>query len=40
MNGKNKNLGTFDTEEEAAAIYAKATFLLSNKSGNSKSGEN
>jgi hypothetical protein len=28
MNGKTRNLGTFDTEEDAAAIYAKAAFLV------------
>jgi hypothetical protein len=28
MNGRSKELGTFDTEEAAAAIYAKAAFLV------------
>jgi hypothetical protein len=28
MNGKAIGLGTFDTEEEAAAVYAKAAFLV------------
>jgi hypothetical protein len=28
MNGKLTNLGTFDTEEEAAAVYAKANFVV------------
>ncbi len=28
MNGKRTNLGTFDMEEEAAAIYAKANFVI------------
>jgi hypothetical protein len=28
MNGRSRELGTFDTEEAAAAIYAKASFLV------------